>query len=53
MKKTYFEWDEDKDQENQNKHNVPFSLAQHAFMDPIASLWRMRNIVPRKIDIIA
>jgi len=34
MKKTYFEWDEDKDQENQNKHNVPFSLAQYAFMDP-------------------
>jgi uncharacterized DUF497 family protein len=34
MKKTCFEWDEDKDQENQNKHNVPFSLAQHAFMDP-------------------
>jgi len=33
MKKTYFEWDEDKDQENQKKHNVPFSLAQHAFLD--------------------
>ena len=34
MKKTYFEWDEDKDQDNQNKHNVPFSLAQRAFLDP-------------------
>jgi len=34
MKKTYFEWDEDKDQENQKKHNVSFSLAQHAFLDP-------------------
>ncbi len=33
MKKTYFEWDEDKDQENQKKHNVSFSLAQHAFLD--------------------
>jgi uncharacterized DUF497 family protein len=34
MKKTCFEWDEDKDQENQKKHNVSFSLAQHAFLDP-------------------
>jgi uncharacterized DUF497 family protein len=34
MKKTYFEWEEDKDQENQKKHNVSFSLAQHAFLDP-------------------
>lgn len=34
MKKTYFEWDEDKDQENQNKHTVSFSLAQQAFLDP-------------------
>ena len=34
MKKTYFEWDEDKDRENQKKHTVPFSLAQHAFLDP-------------------
>ena len=31
MKKTYFEWDED--QENQKKHNVPFSLALDAFLD--------------------
>jgi len=34
MKKTYFEWDEDKERENQNKHAVSFSLAQHAFLDP-------------------
>jgi uncharacterized protein len=34
MKKTRFEWDEDKDQEKQKKHNVSFSLAQHAFLDP-------------------
>jgi len=34
MKKTRFEWDEDKDKENQAKHNVSFSLAQHAFLDP-------------------
>jgi len=33
MKKTCFEWDDDKDKENQAKHRVPFSLAQHAFLD--------------------
>jgi len=33
MKKSRFEWDEDKDTENQKKHNVSFSLAQHAFLD--------------------
>jgi len=34
MKKTHFEWDEVKDKENQKKHNVSFSLAQHVFLDP-------------------
>jgi uncharacterized DUF497 family protein len=34
VKKTCFEWDDDKDKENQAKHHVPFSLAQHAFLDP-------------------
>lgn len=34
MKKTHFEWDEEKDRENQKKHSVSFSLAQHAFLDP-------------------
>ena len=29
-----FEWDFDKDVENQQKHGVPFSLAQEAFLDP-------------------
>jgi len=33
MKKTRFEWDADKDAENQSKHGVSFSLAQHAFSD--------------------
>lgn len=33
MKKSHFEWDEEKDQENQKKHSVSFSLAQHAFLD--------------------
>jgi len=34
MKKTHFEWDEEKDMENQAKHDVSFSLAQYAFLDP-------------------
>ncbi len=34
MKRTRFEWDEEKDKENQVKHNVSFSLAQRAFLDP-------------------
>jgi uncharacterized DUF497 family protein len=29
-----FEWDEKKDRQNQQKHGVPFALAQHAFGDP-------------------
>ena len=28
MKSAHFEWDEEKDRENQDKHHVPFSLAQ-------------------------
>jgi hypothetical protein len=32
--KPSFEWDVRKDAENQNKHGVPFVLAQHAFADP-------------------
>lgn len=31
---TSFEWDFDKDAENQQKHGVSFSLAQEAFLDP-------------------
>ena len=34
MKKTSFEWDDEKDKNNQAKHNVSFILAQHAFLDP-------------------
>lgn len=29
-----FEWDPDKDDENQSKHGVPFAEAQLAFLDP-------------------
>ena len=34
MKKTRFEWDEEKDSNNQTKHGVSFSRAQRAFLDP-------------------
>lgn len=34
MDKVRFEWDENKDAENQEKHGVAFSLAQYAFADP-------------------
>ena len=32
--KPRFEWDDAKDAANRKKHLVPFSLAQHAFLDP-------------------
>ncbi len=34
MSKVSFEWDVRKDRVNQTKHNVSFSLAQYAFLDP-------------------
>ncbi|MGA2315269.1 MAG: BrnT family toxin [Thermodesulfobacteriota bacterium] len=34
MPKTFFEWDEDKDKQNQKKYGISFALAQHAFLDP-------------------
>ena len=34
MKKATFEWDEEKDKENQSKHGVSFLVAQKAFLDP-------------------
>ena len=34
MNKVRFEWDEEKNRENQKKHGVPFSLGQYAFADP-------------------
>jgi len=30
---TQFEWDDNKDLENQSKHGVPFAKAQYAFAD--------------------
>jgi len=35
MNRARFEWDENKDAENQEKHGVAFSLAQYAFADPL------------------
>jgi uncharacterized DUF497 family protein len=34
VKKARFEWDAEKDRDNLKKHDVSFSLAQHAFLDP-------------------
>ena len=34
MAKTRFDWDPDKDAENQGKHGVAFARAQYAFADP-------------------
>src|ERR671925_798513 len=34
MSKASFEWDAEKDLENQAKHGVPFAQAQYAFADP-------------------
>ena len=34
MTRVMFEWDDEKDKENQVKHNVSFSLAQQSFLDP-------------------
>lgn len=34
MARARFEWDPEKDQENQDRHGVPFVRAQFAFADP-------------------
>ncbi len=34
MAKTRFEWDEDKNRENKEKHGISFEWAQYAFIDP-------------------
>ena len=34
VERATFEWDEEKDNENQEKHHVSFAEAQHAFLDP-------------------
>jgi hypothetical protein len=37
MGKTTFEWDDEKDKENQANHHVSFVTAQQAFLDPVLS----------------
>ncbi len=32
--KTTFEWDQDKNEKNQRKHDLSFEVAQYAFADP-------------------
>jgi uncharacterized DUF497 family protein len=34
MERALFDWDDEKDGENQHKHGVSFALAQRAFLDP-------------------
>ena len=34
MVNTHFDWDTDKDAENQQKHRISFARAQYAFADP-------------------
>ena len=34
MAEVHFEWDEEKNKQNQQKHGIPFALAQYAFSDP-------------------
>jgi uncharacterized protein len=34
MDRAPFDWDDEKDRENQHKHGVSFALAQRAFLDP-------------------
>ena len=34
MSAATFEWDQEKDHENQRRHGVTFGEAQHAFPDP-------------------
>ena len=38
MSRTPFEWDPEKDRQNQQKHGVAFVLAQYAFADPLRVL---------------
>lgn len=43
MTRSDFEWDEDKDVINQEKHQVSFLQAQHAFADP-------RRVITKDIE---
>jgi uncharacterized DUF497 family protein len=40
MERARFEWDDAKDAANRAKHQVSFSQAQHAFLDPLRVIAR-------------
>jgi uncharacterized DUF497 family protein len=46
-----FEWDEQKNWENQIKHGIPFEAAQYAFADPHRLILRVLDIRPRKKNV--
>ena len=43
MRKTNFEWDDSKNIQNQDKHNISFEFAQYAFAD-------RKRIIAKDID---
>lgn len=48
MVKTRFDWDPNKDAENQKKHGVSFSRAQYAFADPRRVIAKDENHSPEE-----
>ncbi|MFZ5698386.1 MAG: BrnT family toxin [Pseudomonadota bacterium] len=40
----YFDWDDDKNQSNQQKHDVSFELAMHVFKDPLCKTVQERVV---------
>jgi len=53
MSRTNFEWDDNKDLANRQKHGVSFYEAQNAFLDPSVLSLKIANIVPQKSGTIA
>jgi len=53
MKKATFEWDEEKDAENQAKHGFHFLWRKKLFLIPAVSSRKTQTIALKKICIIA
>ena len=53
MADTRFDWDSEKDAENQRKHGVSFNRAQYAFADPQRAIARTLPTAKPKIGFIA
>jgi len=52
-KEVYFEWDDEKDKQNQNKHGVSFAKAQYAFADYYRVYSKVTpTVVQKKSDFI-